>query len=192
MPHNKEYYLTSQIPYEYEPGKECPEAFRQFVADSFGLDMLDVIRAFTSMFLDPTAPYGRFPHLIGQSGGGKGALGRFWNSFFGEDGASSGNFSDIATAEGRHQYLTGKSLFSIPDAGGYVSGLRSFMNSLTTVGCRVALCSIQSVTLKPGILASGLLRLTICKLKMLGMVGHDGLTQSQFAQELSSPIQTCG
>jgi len=126
MPHDKEYYLTSQIPYEYEPGKECPEAFRQFVADSFGLDMLDVIRAFTSMFLDPTAPYGRFPHLIGQSGGGKGTLGRFWNSLFGEDGASSGNFSDIATAEGRHQYLTGKSLFSIPDAGGYVSGLRAF------------------------------------------------------------------
>jgi len=126
MPHSKEYFLTSQIPYNYEPGKECPEAFRQFVADSFGLDMLDVIRAFTSMFLDPTAPYGKFPHLIGQSGGGKGTLGRFWNSLFGEDGASSGNFSDIATAEGRHQYLTGKSLFSIPDAGGYISGLRAF------------------------------------------------------------------
>ena len=134
MPHNKEYYLTSQIPYEYEPGKECPEAFRQFVADSFGLDMLDVIRAFTSMFLDPTAPYGRFPHLIGQSGGGKGALGRLWNSFFGEDGASSGNFSDIATAEGRHQYLTGKSLFSVPDAGGYVSGLRAFYELIDNGG----------------------------------------------------------
>ena len=126
MPHSKDYFLTSQIPYDYEPGKDCPEAFRQFIADSFGLDMLDVIRAFTSMFLDPTAPYGRFPHLIGQSGGGKGTLGRLWNSLFGEDGASSGNFSDIATAEGRHQYLTGKSLFSIPDAGGYVSGLRAF------------------------------------------------------------------
>jgi len=126
MPHNKEYYLTNQIPYEYEPGKECPEAFRQFVGDSFGLDMLDVIRAFTSMFLDPTAPYGRFPHLIGQSGGGKGTLGRFWNSLFGEDGASSGDFSNLSTAEGRHQYLTGKSIFAIPDAGGYVSGLRAF------------------------------------------------------------------
>lgn len=134
MPHDKEYYLTSQIPYEYEPGKECPEAFRQFVADSFGLDMLDVIRAFTSMFLDPTAPYGRFPHLIGQSGGGKGTLGRFWNSFFGEDGASSGNFSDIATAEGRHQYLTGKSLFSVPDAGGFISGLRAFYELIDNGG----------------------------------------------------------
>jgi len=134
MPHDKEYYLTSQIPYKYEPGKECPEPFRQFVADSFGEDMLDVIRAFTSMFLDPTAPYGKFPHLIGQSGGGKGTLGRFWNSLFGEDGASSGNFSDIATAEGRHQYLTGKSLFSIPDAGGYVSGLRAFYELIDNGG----------------------------------------------------------
>jgi hypothetical protein len=134
MPHDKEYYLTNQIPYDYEPGKDCPEAFRQFVADSFGEDMLDVIRAFTSMFLDRTAPYGRFPHLIGQSGGGKGTLGRFWNSLFGEDGASSGNFSDIATAEGRHQYLTGKALFSVPDAGGYVSNLRAFYELIDNGG----------------------------------------------------------
>jgi phage/plasmid-associated DNA primase len=126
MPHDKEYYLTSFIPYGYAPGKECPEVFRQFIADSFGEDMLPIIRAFTSMFLDPTAPYGRFPHLIGQSGGGKGTLGRFWNSLFGEDGASSGDFSNLSTAEGRHQYLTGKSIFAIPDAGGYVSGLRAF------------------------------------------------------------------
>ncbi len=126
IPHDKGHYLTNIIPYNYEPGRECPQSFRQFVADSFGEDMLEVIRAFTSMFLDPTAPYGKFPHLIGQSGGGKGTLGRFWNSLFGEDGASSGDFSDIATAEGRHQYLTGKALFSVPDAGGYVSGLRAF------------------------------------------------------------------
>jgi phage/plasmid-associated DNA primase len=126
MPHDKAYYLTQLIPYDYEPGKECPEVFRQFVVDSFGEDMLPIIRAFTSMFLDPTAPYGRFPHLIGQSGGGKGTLGRFWSSLFGEDGASSGDFSNINSAEGRHQYLTGKSIFAMPDVGGYVSGLRSF------------------------------------------------------------------
>jgi hypothetical protein len=126
MPHDKAYYLTSLIPYGYEPGKECPEVFQQFIADSFGEDLLPVIRAFTSMFLDPTAPYGRFPHLIGQSGGGKGTLGRFWSSLFGEDSASSGDFSNLSTAESRHQYLTGKSIFAVPDAGGYVSGLRAF------------------------------------------------------------------
>jgi hypothetical protein len=126
MPHNKDYFLTSIIPYPYQANKECPEVFRQFVADSFGEDMLPIIRAFTSMFLDPTAPYGRFPHLIGQSGAGKGSMGRFWSSLFGEDGASGGDFSNLSTAEGRHQYLTGKSIFAIPDAGGYVQGLRAF------------------------------------------------------------------
>jgi phage/plasmid-associated DNA primase len=126
MPHDKNHFLTTAIPYDYEPGKECPDVFRQFIVESFGEDMLPVIRAFTSMFLDPTAPYGRFPHLVGQSGGGKGTLGRFWNSLFGPEGSSSGNFADLATAEGRHQFLTGKSIFAIPDAGGYISGLRAF------------------------------------------------------------------
>jgi hypothetical protein len=88
--------------------------------------MLPLIRAFTSMFLDPTAPYGRFPHLIGQSGGGKGTLGRFWSSLFGEDGSSEGDFPDISTPEGRHQNLSGKRIFAVPDTGGYVRGTRAF------------------------------------------------------------------
>lgn len=126
MPHNKHYLLTSMIPYDYEPGKECPEVFRQFIAESFGEDMLPIIRAFTSMFLDPTAPYGRFPHIIGQSGGGKGTLGRFWNSLWGEASDSAVNFSEIATPEGRHQFLTGKRIFGFPDVGGFVQGVRAF------------------------------------------------------------------
>ena len=127
MPHRKEYFLTNIIPYDYEPNKPCPEVFRQFVIESFGEDMLSVIRAFTSMFLDPTAPYGRFPHLIGQSGGGKGTLGRFWSSLFGDEGSgSAAHFADISTPEGRHQYLTGKRIFGFPDVGGYAEGVRAF------------------------------------------------------------------
>jgi hypothetical protein len=126
MPHRKEYFLTSTIPYDYEPGKECPDVFRQFIIESFGEDMLPIIRAFTSMFLDPTAPYGRFPHIIGQSGGGKGTLGRFWSSLFGVDGSSEGDFPDISTPEGRHQNLSGKRIFAVPDTGGYVRGTRAF------------------------------------------------------------------
>jgi len=126
MPHSKEYFLTSIIPHDYESGKECPDVFRRFIAASFGEDMLPIIRAFTSMFLDPTAPYGRFPHLIGQSGGGKGTLGRFWSSLFGEDGSSEGDFPDISTPEGRHQNLSGKRIFAVPDTGGYVRGTRAF------------------------------------------------------------------
>jgi phage/plasmid-associated DNA primase len=126
MPHSKDYFLTSIIPYDYEPGKECPEVFRNFVAESFGEDMLPIIRAFTSMFLDPTAPYGRFPHIVGQSGGGKGTLGRFWNSLWGQASDSAVNFSEIATPEGRHQFLTGKRIFGFPDVGGFVQGVRAF------------------------------------------------------------------
>lgn len=127
MPHNKEHFITNIIPSEYQPGKECPEAFRQFIVESFGEDVLDAVRAFTSMFLDPTAPYGRFPHLIGQSGGGKGTLGRFWGNLFGEEGSGSGaQFGDISTPEGRHQYLTSKRIFGFPDIGGYAQGVRAF------------------------------------------------------------------
>ncbi|MGB3206719.1 MAG: DUF3854 domain-containing protein [Crinalium sp.] len=126
MPHSPKNYLTSGISYDYYPNRHCPDVFYQFLCDAYGEDLIPVIRAFTSMFLDPTAPYGVFPHLLGQSGSGKGTLGRLWNSLYGDDGSGSGVFSDIATPEGRHQYLTGKTIFGIPDIGGYVTGLRAF------------------------------------------------------------------
>lgn len=127
MPHSKEHFLTNSIPVDYEPNKPCPEVFRRFVNESYGDEMLDIIRAFTGAFLDPTAPYGRFPHLIGQSGGGKGALQRFWSSLLGEDGSGeSSYFADLATPEGRHQHLTGKKIFAFPDMGGHQSGIRAF------------------------------------------------------------------
>jgi len=126
-PHSKDFLLTNIIPHAYEPNSECPTVFREFIADSFGEEMLEIVRAFTSMFLDPTAPFGRLPHLIGQSGGGKGTLGRFWNSLFGAEGAgASNNFNDVSTPESRHQYLTGKKIFGFPDMGGFCQGLRAF------------------------------------------------------------------
>jgi putative DNA primase/helicase len=127
MPHRKDFYLTNIIPHDYEANKPCPEVFLKFITDSFGEEFVEVIRAFTSMFLDPTAPYGRFPHLIGLSGGGKGTLGRFWSNLFGESGSSSAtHFADISTPEGRHQYLSGKRIFGFPDLGGYAEGVRAF------------------------------------------------------------------
>jgi putative DNA primase/helicase len=127
MPHRKDFYLTNIIPHDYEANKPCPEVFLKFLNESFGSELVEVIRAFTSMFLDPTAPYGRFPHLIGLSGGGKGTLGRFWSSLFGESGSSSAtHFADISTPEGRHQYLSSKRIFGFPDVGGYAEGVRAF------------------------------------------------------------------
>ncbi len=127
MPHSKGFYLTNIIPHDYEANKPCPEVFLKFITESFGEELIPVIRAFTSMFLDPTAPYGRFPHLLGLSGGGKGTLGRLWSSLFGESGSSSAaQFADISTPEGRHQYLTSKRIFGFPDVGGYAQGVRAF------------------------------------------------------------------
>jgi putative DNA primase/helicase len=77
MPHDQDFLLTNIIPHDYQPNGECPEVFLHFIVESFGEDMLEPIRAFTSMMLDPTAPYGRSPHIIGKSGCGKGTLGRF-------------------------------------------------------------------------------------------------------------------
>ncbi|BAS60450.1 MULTISPECIES: hypothetical protein [Leptolyngbya] len=127
MPHDKAFLLTTVIPHNYQPSSECPEVFLKFVLEAFGADQLAKIRAHTSAFLDPTAPYGRVPHLIGKSGGGKGTLGRFWNSLLGEEcSGSSTAFSDLSTPEGRHQHLTGKRIFGFADVGGFVQGLQAF------------------------------------------------------------------
>ncbi len=125
--HDPTELITRHIPYDYKPNEQCPGAFSLFIKESFGEEMLPVIQAFTAMFLDPSAPYGRFPHLIGQSGGGKGTLGRFWNSLYGQSGSgSSCAFEELSTAEKRHQNLTGKSIWGIADIGGYIAGLRAF------------------------------------------------------------------
>lgn len=125
LPHNRNHFLTTTIDADYTPNQECPEPFRKFIAASYGEDLLELVRAVTAMLLDPTAPYGKFIHLIGNSGTGKGTLARFWAELFGEH-HSSGNFANLGSAEGRHQYLTGAGLYTIPDIGGFVKGVNDF------------------------------------------------------------------
>jgi len=98
----------------------------EFIKSAYGEDLIEVIRAYTSMLLDPTAPYGKFVHLMGPSGSGKGTLLRLWGEMFGNDHFRSGEFSNLSTSEGRHQYLTGAALYAVPDVGGYVQGLKPF------------------------------------------------------------------
>jgi putative DNA primase/helicase len=43
------------------------------------------------MLLDPTAHYGRFIHLLGQSGSGKGTMLRLWLEMFGTENTRSIN-----------------------------------------------------------------------------------------------------
>lgn len=126
-PHNKEHYLLECSPYNYVENAPLPETLKQFLHTSFGESQIPTIRAFMSALLDPTAPYGRFPHFIGNSGDGKGTVLRLMENLVGsESSSSSQDFSELGKPEGRYQLLLGKSFFYIPDTGGYQSGLKAF------------------------------------------------------------------
>ena len=125
--HDKKHYLLSCSPCDYVAGSELPAEFGKFLLSAYGAEQVEVIRAVTSMYLDPTAPYGKFPYLLGNSGTGKGLLLRTWANVVGqENSVSSSSLSELTTPEGRHQLLTNKSLFYIPDTGGFLSGLKAF------------------------------------------------------------------
>ena len=126
LPHDPAHYLTSTIESDYIPNRPCPEVFLDFILSAFGEDQLDAVRAYTSMLIDPTAPYGKFVHIIGPSGSGKGTLLRLWGEIFGLEDSHSGDFAELSNPESRHQHLTGKSLYTIPDTGGYITGVRPF------------------------------------------------------------------
>jgi hypothetical protein len=126
-PHNKEHYLLECSPYNYVENASLPETFKKFLLSSFGESQIETIRAFMSALLDPTAPYGRFPHFIGNSGDGKGTILRLMENLVGsESSISSQDFSELGKPEGRYQLLLGKSFFYIPDTGGFQSGLKAF------------------------------------------------------------------
>ena len=126
IPHDKAHFLTTSVAADYKPNQPCPQVFLDFIKSAYGEDLINPIRAYTSMLLDPTAPYGKFIHLMGPSGSGKGTLLRFWGEMFALDNFRSGDFKNLATAEGRHQYLTGAALYAVPDVGGFVQGLKAF------------------------------------------------------------------
>jgi putative DNA primase/helicase len=127
QPHNKEDYLLECSPYNYVENAPLPKTLGQFLLSSFGESQIPTIRAFMSALLDPTAPYGRFPHFIGNSGDGKGTILRLMENLVGsESSSSSQDFSELGKPEGRYQLLLGKSYFYIPDTGGFQSGLKAF------------------------------------------------------------------
>ena len=127
QPHNKEDYLLECSPYNYVENAPLPQILGQFLLSSFGESQIPTIRAFMSALLDPTAPFGRFPHFIGNSGDGKGTVLRVMENLVGsESSSSSQDFSELGKPEGRYQLLLGKSFFYIPDTGGFQSGLKAF------------------------------------------------------------------
>jgi len=125
--HDRSQCLTFAIDSDYIADCECPKAFLDFVESSYGLGVLPVIRAFTAGFLNPKAKWGRFPHLIGKSGSGKGVLLRFWESLVGEGRSRQGyDFNMLSTPELRHQNLSGVSIFTFPDMAGFKTEPQAF------------------------------------------------------------------
>ena len=112
QPHNKEDYLLECSPYNYVENAGLPPILKQFLLSSFGELQIPAIRAFTSSLLDPTAPFGRFPHVIGGSGDGKGTLLRLWECVVGSESSSaSQDFSELGRPERPLPVTTRKKFF---------------------------------------------------------------------------------
>ncbi len=127
IPHDRAHLLTSAIAADYVPGAECPDDFKQFVAQAFGPEMLERVRAFLSWYVDPTAPLGYFLHILGPSGSGKGTFLRLLAKCFTDGGAKAlSSFEPLSTPEGRHQVLSNCRFAYLPDIKGFVSGLGAF------------------------------------------------------------------
>lgn len=125
--HEKTDFITRYIAADYQPGMECPEIFLNFLENSYGSELIPVIRACISMYLDPTAPYGKFLYIQGASGSGKGVLLRTLIELIGEEFAMSmTDLSVFGAADKRHQFLSNTQLCVAPDVGGFASGLRAF------------------------------------------------------------------
>ena len=126
MQHSPSHYLTSAIAADYSEGEDCPDVFMQFISTSYGEEMIPFVRAAFSMLLDPTAPWGKFIHIIGPSGSGKGVMLRLLQMIFGKNAIGTSSFEEISNPDKRHQNLKNCDLYVIGDISGYIKGLETF------------------------------------------------------------------
>lgn len=126
-PHEKKDYLLNASPLPYKPNQAIPPHLEYFIRTSFGEEYTDLIRAIMGMFLDPSAPYGKFVHLIGESGSGKGTMARLITNLVGESNSITlTDFEILSNQDKRHQNLSNVSLAIAPDIGGFMRNLRAF------------------------------------------------------------------
>jgi putative DNA primase/helicase len=133
--HCREHYLTSCIDADYvewDDSNECPKVFKDFVAGSFGEELLPLIRALVATYVNPSAPYGHFIHFIGASGSGKTTMLEFFASLVGKDHRTGINdLSVLTTPEKRHQNLSGKSIIFLGDIAGRLENVNEFYELVT-------------------------------------------------------------
>jgi len=133
VPHSKDYYLTTCIESDYHPELDPPPAFREFIARAYGEDLEEMIRACLSMLIDPSAPYGKFLHLKGPTGSGKGTLISVIRAIFGKSYRSNTDFSLLNSPDKRHQFLKGCSVYAFGDISGYLQHLNGFYELVDNV-----------------------------------------------------------
>lgn len=129
--HRKNDYLTLFLPYEYNPKATLGDdsAFLKFLNTSFGKEQIPLIRAVTQMLINPACPYGKFPHIKGASGSGKGTLLEIWASLFPEEVTQEiANFSLLSDPDKVHQNLKNKKFIYNADASAYMSEPNTFYN----------------------------------------------------------------
>lgn len=129
--HRKEDYLTQYLPYSYHPNSTLGEdsTFLNFLKSSFGEEQIPLIRAITQMLINPACPYGKFPHVKGASGSGKGTLLEVWASLFPEEVTQEiANFSLLSNPDKVHQNLKNKKFVYCADASSYMSEPNTFYN----------------------------------------------------------------
>ena len=127
LSHNKSDNLTFKIAGDFIENAELPEVAQSFFASAFGEELIPYIRAIIQMYLNPNFFYGKFVHVIGASGSGKGTFIRLLQSMF--DSISTGSGNDLTCfnkPDKVMQELSGKSIYALPDMSGFTSKCGGF------------------------------------------------------------------
>lgn len=112
---------------DYVENTQLPEVAREFFISAFGEELIPYLRAVYKMFLDPTFSYGKFVHVIGPSGSGKGTFIRLLLSMLSPSSIGSGNdLTCFNKPDKVMQELLGKSIYALPDMSGFTSNCTGF------------------------------------------------------------------
>lgn len=130
--HNKDDYLFSHLPYDYNPEDNNPQVFLDWIYETFGEAQSRKLQAFIRYVIDSeitpdSMGGGKFLHVMGKSGSGKGTLLRLIKKFFApENVAILSSLSVLNEEKSRHRYMAGKRFAYIADAEKFQKSLESF------------------------------------------------------------------